>query len=239
MTDRPLRFGVSTSSAADRDEWRQRARQYEAIGFDTLVVADHLGGVLSPMTALLAAAEATERLRIGTFVLNNDFWSPLLLAREAVTLDQLSGGRLELGVGAGHAREEYEAAGLRYDPPAVRVARLAETVPVLRRLLDGETVDHEGAHVTLRHATVGVAAAQPRIPLLVGGNGDAVLATAAAHADTVGLVGFTSGTGRRHTNLSHFTWAGLDERIAHVRRAAGSRAARARAERAGADGPRR
>ena len=139
MTDRPLRFGVSTSSAADRDEWRQRARQYEGIGFDTLVVADHLGGVLSPMTALLAAAEATERLRIGTFVLNNDFWSPLLLAREAVTLDQLSGGRLELGVGAGHAREEYEAAGLRYGPPAVRVARLAETVPVLRRLLDGET----------------------------------------------------------------------------------------------------
>jgi probable F420-dependent oxidoreductase len=223
MTDRPLRFGVSTSTAAGRDEWRQRARQYEAMGFDTLLVADHLGGVLSPMTALLAAAEATEALRIGTFVLNNDFWSPLLLAREAVTLDLLSGGRLELGVGAGHAQEEYEAAGLRYDPPAVRVARLAETVPLLRRLLDGETVDHEGAHVTLRRADVGVAPAQPRIPLLVGGNGDVVLATAAAHADTVGLVGFTSGTGRRHTNLSHFTWAGLDERIAHVRRAAGSR----------------
>jgi len=224
MMERPLRFGVSTSSAAGRGEWRDQARRFEAMGFDTLVVADHLGGVLSPMTALLAAAEATERLRIGTFVLNNDFWSPLLLAREAVTLDLLSGGRLELGLGAGHAREEYEAAGLRYDPPAVRVARLAETVPVLRRLLDGETVDHEGPHVTLRQATVGVAAAQLRIPLLIGGNGDAVLATAAVHADTVGLVGFTSGTGRRHTNLSHFTWAGLEERIAHVRRAAGSRA---------------
>ena len=224
MTERPLRFGVSTSSAGGRDEWRQRAREYEAMGFDTLVVADHLGGVLSPMTALLAAADATERLRIGTFVLNNDLWSPLLLAREAVTLDLLSGGRLELGLGAGHAQEEYEAAGLRYDRPAVRVARLAETVPLVRRLLDGETVDHEGTHVTLRQATVGVAAAQPRIPLLVGGNGDVVLATAAAHADTVGLVGFTSGTGRRHTDLSHFSWSGLDERIAHVRRAAGSRA---------------
>jgi probable F420-dependent oxidoreductase len=219
-----VRFGVSSSSATDRDDWRHRARQYEAMGFDTLVVADHLGGVLSPMTALLAAADATERLRIGTFVLNNDLWSPLLLAREAVTLDLLSGGRLELGLGAGHAQEEYEAAGLRYDPPAVRVARLAETVPLLRRLLDGKTVDHEGAHVTLRQATVGVAATQARIPLLVGGNGDGVLATAAAHADTVGLVGFTAGTGRRHTNLSHFTWAGLDERIAHVRRAAGTRA---------------
>jgi probable F420-dependent oxidoreductase len=224
MTDRPLRFGVSTSSAGDRDEWRQRAREYEARGFDTLVVADHLGGMLSPMTALLAAADVTERLRIGTFVLNNDLWSPLLLAREAVTLDLLSGGRLELGLGAGHAQEEYEAAGLRYDAPAVRVARLAETVPLLRRLLDGDTVDHEGAHVRLRQATVGLSAAQARIPLLVGGNGDGVLATAAAHADIVGLVGFTAGTGRRHTNLSHFTWAGLDERIAHVRRVAGSRA---------------
>ena len=224
MTARPLRFGVSTSSTSDRNEWRQRARQFEGLGFDTLVVADHLGGVLAPMTALLAAAEATERLRIGTFVLDNDFWSPLLLAREAVTLDLLSGGRLELGLGAGHAREEYEAAGLRYDPPATRVARLAETVPLLRRLLDGETVDHEGPHVTLRQASVGIPAAQARIPLLVGGNGNGVLATAATHADTVGLVGFTSGTGRRQTNLSHFTWAGLDERIAHVRRAAGPRA---------------
>jgi probable F420-dependent oxidoreductase len=223
MTDRQLRFGVSTSSAADRVEWRRQARRYEGLGFDTLVVADHLGGMLSPMTALLAVADATERMRIGTLVLNNDFWTPLLLAREAVTLDLLSGGRLELGLGAGHAQEEYQAAGLRYDAPAVRVARLAETVPVLRRLLDGKTVDHDGAHVTLRQATVGVTAAQPRIPLLVGGNGDGVLATAAAHADTVGLVGFTSGTGRRHTNLSHFTWAGLDERIAHVRRAAASR----------------
>ena len=87
-----MRFGVSSSSATDRDDWRHRARQYEAMGFDTLVVADHLGGVLSPMTALLAAADATERLRIGTLVLNNDLWSPLLLAREAVTLDLLSGG---------------------------------------------------------------------------------------------------------------------------------------------------
>ena len=223
MTDRPFRFGVSTSSAPDRAEWRQRARDYEAMGFDTLVVADHLGGLYSPMTALLAAADATERLRIGTFVLNNDFRSPLLLAREAVTLDLLSGGRLELGLGAGHAKEEYEAAGLRYDRPGVRVARLAETVPLLRRLLGGETVDCDGAHVTLHQAAVGLAAAQERIPLLVGGNGDDVLALAATEADIVGLVGFTSGTARRHTDLSHFTWAGLEERIAHVRRSAGAR----------------
>src|SRR5678816_1047603 len=106
MTDRQLRFGVSTSSAAHRDEWRRQARRYERLGFDTLVVADHLGGMLSPMTALLAVADATERLRIGTLVLNNDFWAPPLLAREAVTLDLLSGGRLELGLGAGHAQEE-------------------------------------------------------------------------------------------------------------------------------------
>src|SRR5262245_37943305 len=224
MVGPSLRFGVSTSTAHSRREWQARAREYEALGFETLVVADHLGGVLSPMTALLSAADATERLRIGTFVLNNDFWPPLLLAREAVTLDLLSGGRLELGLGAGHAKDEYEAAGLRYDPPATRVARLAETVPLLRRLLAGETVDHDGPHVALHQAHVGLTAAQSRIPLLVGGNGDRLLAVGAIHADIVGFVGFTSGTERRHTDLSHFTWSGLEERIGHVRRAAGGRA---------------
>jgi probable F420-dependent oxidoreductase len=224
VTGQALRFGVSTSTVHSGREWQARARDYETRGFDILVVADHLGGGLPPMTALLSAADATERLRIGTFVLNNDFWSPLLLARDAVALDLLSGGRLELGLGAGHAKDEYEAAGLQYDPPATRVARLAETVPLLRRLLAGETVDHEGPHVTLRQAHVGLTAAQSRIPLLVGGNGDRLLAIAAAHADIVGFVGFTSGTERRQTDLSHFTWKGLEQRIAHVRRAAGGRA---------------
>ena len=222
MSDRALRFGVSASVTPDRRAWQELARRYEGDGFDVLVTADHLGGSLAPFSPLVSAADATEHMRVGVLVVNNDLWNPLVLAREAATAALLTDGRFELGLGAGHAREEYEAAGIAYDRPAVRVARLAETVPVLRRLLTGETVDHDGEHCQLRGASLGLSV-PGSIPILVGGNGDAALEVAAREADTVGLVGFTSGTGRTHTNLSHFTWAGLAERIAHVRRHSGAR----------------
>jgi probable F420-dependent oxidoreductase len=223
MTARRLRFGVSVFSAPDRATWQAEARRYEDLGFDVLLVADHLGGMFPPLVPLVSAADATERLRVGTFVLNNDFWNPVLLARDAAAVDLLTDGRLELGLGAGHAQVEYEAAGLRYDRPATRVARLDEALPLLKRLLGGETVDHDGPHYRLQAAVTGIRTTQPAVPLLVGGNGDALLATAARHADIVGLAGFTSGTGQVHTNLSHFSWAGLENRIAHVRAHAGER----------------
>jgi probable F420-dependent oxidoreductase len=220
----PFRFGVSALSAApDRATWQDQARRYEDLGFDVLLVADHLGAMFPPLVPLVSAADATERLRVGTLVLNNDFWHPVLLARDAAAVDVLTDGRLELGVGAGHAQVEYESAGLRYDRPPVRIDRLAEALPLVRRLLDGESVDHDGANYTLRAATNGFATVQPRVPLLVGGNGDRLLAVAARHADIVGLVGFTSGTGQVHSDLSHFTWTGLAERIDHVRHHAGDR----------------
>jgi probable F420-dependent oxidoreductase len=220
---RRFRFGVSVFSAPDRATWQAEARRYEHLGFDVLLVPDHLGGLFPPLASLVSAADATERLRVGTFVLNNDFWNPALLAREAAAVDLLSDGRLELGLGAGHAQVEYEAAGLHYDQPATRVSRLAEAVPLLRRLLAGDTVDHDGAHYHFRQAATGVATAQPVVPLLIGGNGDALLAAAARHADIVGLVGFTSGTGQVHTDLSHFSWGGLENRIAHVQAHTGAR----------------
>jgi probable F420-dependent oxidoreductase len=220
---RPFRFGVSVLTASpDRATWQDQARRYEDLGFDVLLVADHLG-MFPPLVPLVSAADATDRLRVGTFVLNNDFWNPAFLARDAAAVDVLTDGRLELGFGAGHAQVEYESAGLPYDRPAVRIDRLAEALPLVRRLLDGETVDHAGGNYTLRAAATGFATAQPRVPLLVGGNGDRLLAVAARHADIVGLVGFTSGTGQVHTDLSHFTWAGLAERVDHVRRCAGDR----------------
>ncbi len=220
----PFRFGVAALSAPpDRATWQDHARRYEDLGFDVLLLADHLGALFPPLVPLVSAADATTRLRVGTFVLNNDFWHPALLARDAGAVDVLTDGRLELGFGAGYAQAEYESAGLTYDPPRTRVDRLAEALPLVRRLLDGETVDHDGANYTLRGATNGFATAQPRVPLLVGGNGNRLLATAARHADIVGLVGFTSSSGLVHTDLSHFTWAGLAERIDHVRRCAGDR----------------
>jgi probable F420-dependent oxidoreductase len=218
-----VRFGVSVFSAPDRETWQAEARRYEDLGFDVLLVPDHLGGMFPPLTALVSAADATDRLRVGTFVLNNDFWNPVLLARDAAAVDLLTDGRLELGLGAGHAQVEYEAAGLTYDRPVTRVARLDEALPVLRRLLAGETVDHVGLHYRLQAAATGIAPAQAAVPLLVGGNGDRLLASAARYADIVGLAGFTAGTGQVHTNLSHFSWAGLENRIAHVRAHAGHR----------------
>jgi probable F420-dependent oxidoreductase len=207
--------------AATRTEWLDRVRRIDGQGHDVLLMPDHLG-MWPPFTPLVAAAEASDRLRVGTLVLNNEFWNPVLLAREATAVDVLTGGRLELGMGAGHAAIEFAACGIPYEPPGARVGRLAEAVPLVRRLLAGEAVNHDGAY-RLEGAATGLAAAQAPVPVMVGGNGDRVLRIAAEHADIVGLVGFTAGTGLVHTDLSHFTWAGLADRIAHVRRCAGLR----------------
>jgi probable F420-dependent oxidoreductase len=219
---RTFRTGiVAMAPAATRTEWLDRVRRIDAQGHDVLLMPDHLG-MWPPFTALVAAAEASDRLRFGTLVLNNEFWNPVLLARDATAVDVLTGGRLELGMGAGHAAIEFAACGIPYEPPGARVGRLAEAVPLVRRLLAGEAVNHDGAY-RLEGAATGFAAAQAPVPVMVGGNGDRVLRIAAEHADIVGLVGFTAGTGLVHTDLSHFTWAGLADRIAHVRRCAGPR----------------
>jgi probable F420-dependent oxidoreductase len=216
-----MRYGVSVRKAESGSAWQDLARRYEDWGFDLLQVPDHVGW-FDPFTAIVAAAAVTERLRFGTFVLNIEFWNPLLLARVAATTDLVTDGRLELGLGAGHARVEFEQAGLRYPPARERVARLAAAVPAIRRLLAGETVDDTALGLT--GAAVGFAAAQRPVPVLVGGNGDRVLGTAARHADAVGFVGFTAGTGQTHTSLSHWSWDGLAERVAFVRAAASGRA---------------
>jgi probable F420-dependent oxidoreductase len=219
---RRLRTGIiAMAPAATRNEWLERVRRIDDQGHDVLLMPDHLG-LWPPFPPLVAIAGASDRLRFGTLVLNNEFWNPVLLGREAAAVDVLTGGRLELGFGAGHAAVEFAASGIPYDPPGVRVGRLADAVPLVRRLLAGEAVNHAGAY-RLDGAATGLATAQSPVPVMVGGNGDRVLRIAAEHADIVGLVGFTSGTGLIHTDLSHFTWDGLADRIAHVRRHAGPR----------------
>lgn len=221
MSDRPFRFGVSLIQATAGPDLRELVRQAEGEGFDVFYVPDHLG-MASPFPTLAAAAEATSDLRVGTLVCNNDFWNPVLLAREAATLALLSGGRFELGLGAGHAQVEYQMAGIGYDRPSVRAGRLAEVVPTIADLLAGETVTARGEHHELVEASLDIEVPS-RVPLLIGGNGDRVLDLAARAADVVGLTGFTSGTGRVHTDLSHFRWDGLAERVNHVRAMAGDR----------------
>src|SRR5438067_3548177 len=143
---KPFRFGVNLAHAGSRTEWRESARKVEALGYDTLTVPDHLTDLVSPMPALVCAAEATGRLRVGTNVLNNDLRHPVLVAREAATVDLLSDGRLQLGLGAGSIKSEYAEAGLRFERGATRVARLAEAVGIIKRLLSGERVTFAGQY---------------------------------------------------------------------------------------------
>lgn len=220
--ERPLRFGcVVREPAPSRQVWRERVRIIDRAGYDVLLLPDHLG-MWPPFTPLVAAADASDRLRFGAQVLNIEFWNPALLAREAAAVDVLTDGRLELGFGAGHAEVEFRAAGLPYPSAGERVDHLAEAVPLVQRLLAGEEITADGFY-RLDASATGVRPTQARVPVMVGGNGDRVLDVAARHADIAGLVGFTSGTGRRHTDLSHFGWDGLAERVAHVRSAAAER----------------
>jgi probable F420-dependent oxidoreductase len=128
IASRPFRFGVIAYHAGSKEEWRTKARRAEHLGYSVLLVPDHLEAQLAPVPALLAAAEATTSLRVGSYVFANDFRHPVLLAQEAATLDVLSDGRFELGIGAGWMRIEYEHVGIPYAPAAIRVSRLEETL---------------------------------------------------------------------------------------------------------------
>jgi probable F420-dependent oxidoreductase len=221
---RSFRFGVSVWGASDAAAWRAKARRAETMGFDTLLTADHLAdGMLAPMTALVTAAEATERLRVGTLVLDNDFRHPVVLAREAATVDLLTEGRLEIGLGAGHMKHEYDEAGLPFDPPGVRVARMAEAATILRRLWTEETADFVGEHYRVDGHRCYPRPVQRPIPLCIGGNGRRVLTSAARVADIVGFTGFSQVEGAHHVNPTHYTDRGLAEQVGWVRAAAGDR----------------
>src|SRR5262249_17083521 len=143
---RPFRFSVNLGRTVSRSEWVELARKVESLGYNLLNVSDHLTDVIAPFPALVCAAEATQRLRVGTNVLNNDMRHPVLVAREAAAVDLLTDGRLQLGLGAGSIRSEYEEAGLTFDRGAIRVARLAEAVDIIKRLLRGEQVNMAGQH---------------------------------------------------------------------------------------------
>jgi probable F420-dependent oxidoreductase len=128
------RFGVNVGPSRSRAEWAQKARKLEDLGYSMLTVPDHLSGFFAPMPALISAAEATKNLRVGTNVLNNDLRHPVLVAREAATIDLLTDGRFELGLGAGYMQSEYKQAGLHFDVGGIRVERLSEAVTLIKRL---------------------------------------------------------------------------------------------------------
>lgn len=217
----PLRFGLQISEQ-DVREAAAVAQRAEEVGFDVVVVADHLGPEPSPLISLAAIARVTSDIRIGTLVLNDGMRNPVQLAWDVTTLDHLSGGRVELGLGAGHTPQEFAAAGIDLRPPSVRKQRLAESVEVIRRLLDGETVDFHGEHHRLQQAHVG-RSRQEHLPILVGGNGRALLTHAGGHADIIGLQGLGRAMPDGHRHIVKWSADWLDTQIAQVRAGAGDR----------------
>ena len=188
MEQRPFRFGVVAAQARTGAEWLDTARRAEALGYASLLIPDTLGHTLAPLPALAAAAAATRTLRLGTYVLANDFRNPVLVARESATLDFISGGRFELGLGAGRPgiEPDYQMLGLQLESGGTRVARLAEALGIIKTMLAGETAQATGTHYPIANATIFPAPAV-RLPLLVAAGGDRMLALAAREADIVAL----------------------------------------------------
>jgi probable F420-dependent oxidoreductase len=223
-TPMSFRFSLQAVQAGSRREWIELVKRTDGAGFDMLVTADHLDGCLSPFSPLATAAEVSDRLRLGVLVLNNDFYSPSVLAREAATLDLLSDGRVEIGLGAGHAKPEYDRAGITFDSAPTRVDRLEEAVVILRRLFDREVVTFSGRHYRLVEERCDPAPLQAHLPLLVGGGGRRVLGIGARHADAVGFTGL----GRiladgQHHDPNGFRPQRVDQAVDWIRSEAGSR----------------
>jgi probable F420-dependent oxidoreductase len=213
-----IRFGLQAGLDTDPRAWLDLARKAEDSGFHTLYVADHLGVTASPFAALAAAAGVTSTLKLGTYVLNAGIRDPLSIASDAATVDVISGGRVILGIGAGHTPAEWSMTGRDYPSAAERVGRLEETVDVVTRLLAGEVVTHHGRHVRVDDAfLLTPRPVQDSIPLLIGGNGARVLALGRRSAGIVSL----SGTGRTladgHAHEVDWRGAAISERVAIAR----------------------
>lgn len=221
---RRFRFGIQLASAGSAAEWAELAREAEDLGYSTLFIPDHFGDQLAPGPALAAAASATTALRVGTLVLDNDYRHPVVTAKEMATLDVLSGGRLELGLGAGWMASDYDQSGIPMDEAAVRIDRLEEGLAVLRGLFAPGPFDFAGKHYAIAGLDGMPKPVQdPSPPFLIGGGGPRVLRLAARQADIVGInpavrSGRVDGAAARD-GAAEVT----DRKLAWVREAAGDR----------------
>jgi probable F420-dependent oxidoreductase len=220
---RPIRFGGGPGRVEDAAALRAAGRQLENLGYATISVADHFMIPFAPLLALQCLADATDTVRLTQTVLNQDFRHPAVLAKELATLDVLSGGRLEVGLGAGWMRAEYESAGLRYDRDSIRIARLEEVAIIVRGLFGPDPVDFTGEHFTVRGLTGTPRPAQhPHPPIMIGGGGRKLLAVAGRRADIVQIVPRVS-RDPAVPLADSFGAAAYDDRIAWVKAAAGPR----------------
>lgn len=221
---RPFRFGVQLARAASASEWAALARRAEELGYDSVMMPDHFGDQLAPMPALMAAADATTDLKVGALVFANDYKHPVVLAKEVATLDVLSGGRVEFGIGAGWMNTDYEQSGIPHDRAGVRIDRLAESLEVCKAIFAGGTVDFTGEHYDVTgYEGFPKPVQSPHPPFLIGGGGKRILTLAAQHADIVGINPKIA-SGRVDTPTAQNGAADrTDEKLRWVREAAGVR----------------
>jgi probable F420-dependent oxidoreductase len=187
-----IRFSIQIPGAENLASWTDKVRRAEDSGFYSVSVPDHLGPSmpqLAPMVALGAAAAVTSRLRLAITVLDNDFRHPVMVAKEIATLDLLSGGRVDMGMGAGWLEEDYAKTGVaRWDPPGTRVGRLIESVALVKQLLGGEPVTFEGEHYHVEDFQSFPRPVQSPVPLLIGGGGRRILSMAAREANIISVL---------------------------------------------------
>ncbi len=219
-----MRFATQSGGAPSLQEWIDRAKRLEAMGYGTLAMPDHMvGGAWAAMPALAVAATVTQNLRVATLVVDNDFRNPTVFARECATVDVLSGGRFELGIGAGWLDRDYQSTGIPFDRGRVRVARLAEAVTVMKRLFTEDQVTFDGEYYSVENAECRPKTVQqPHPPFLIAGGGPEILALAGREASIVAIVpvGIT-GSGR--IPPEKFRIEAMREQIGLVRDAAGAR----------------
>ena len=188
LVARPFRFGAQVSDARPGEAWAELARKLEDGGYSTLFMPDHFNDQAAPVPALTWAAAATSDLRVGSLVLDNDYRHPVVLAKEAATLDLLSGGRLELGIGAGWLHTDYEASGIPLETAGVRVERLQEGVAVIKGLMSGEPFSFDGKHYSINGLTGTPTPVQrPHPPILIGAGATRMLSFAAREADIISV----------------------------------------------------
>jgi len=222
MAHRRFRFGAKATKATSAKEWSQIARRAEDLGYESLQIDDHFGSQLAPIPACMAAAAATDTLTVGTLVAGNDFRNPVVLAKEAATIDLLSDGRFMLGIGAGWLRNDYRVAGIEQADGRTRIARLAEAVQICRGAWTGEPFSFAGEHYRISEFT-GYPKPVSSMPVLIGGGGKEILSLAAREADIVGINPKIVGRDINPRSMATAAAEAVDERIGWIEAAAGGR----------------
>lgn len=228
----PFRFGVINEICHPPKRWLEQVQRIEALGYASFLIRDHLvsdffGHQYAPITALSMAASVSERLAIGTLVIDNDFRHPAMLAKEMATLDLFSNGRLELGLGAGWLRNEYDQAGLAYDSAGVRIERLDEAIQIIKGLWSGRAFCFEGIHYRINglesFPQPFQSAERTRPHLLLGGGRRRMLQLAGREADTISLLTTSVGSGVLVSEPNERSAQALEEKLSWIKEGAGER----------------